>query len=53
MKDVVISNYLNAKDELEVVEGEQHLFGYRTSFIQKKWNCTKSHIKLRKVEKPY
>lgn len=53
MKDVVISTcYLNAKDELEVVEGEQHLFGYRTSFIQKEGGIVlKSHIKLRKGRK--
>jgi len=53
MKDVVISTYyLNNDGELKVVEGEQHLFGYRTSFIQKEGGIVlKTKLKLRKGAK--
>ncbi|HHV95590.1 MAG TPA: UDP-N-acetylmuramate dehydrogenase [Clostridiaceae bacterium] len=49
MKDVVIStHYLNNEGELKVAVGDEHLFGYRTSFIQKKGGIVlKTKLKLR------
>lgn len=53
MKDVVIkTQYISSDGKIEVLVGEQHQFGYRSSFFQKKGViAVKSWLKLDKEEK--
>jgi UDP-N-acetylmuramate dehydrogenase len=53
MKDVVIkTQYISSEGKIEILEGEQHQFGYRTSFIQKEGGIAlKSWIKLCRDDK--
>mgnify|MGYP001460832724 FL=1 len=53
MKDVVVETEFIDKDgNLKVIRGEEHQFGYRTSFIQKQSAvAVKSVIRLRKGER--
>jgi len=53
MKDIVIETcYLDSESEIRVLEGRQHLFGYRTSFIQKEGGIVlKTCLKLKKGKK--
>ena len=53
MKNIVIKTcYLNTAGELKHVEGDNHLFGYRTSFIQKEGGIVlKTYMKLDKGNK--
>lgn len=53
MKDVVIrTRYIRPDGMIATLEGEQHQFGYRTSYIQKEGGVIlKSWIKLAKGEK--
>jgi UDP-N-acetylmuramate dehydrogenase len=53
MKDVVIrTEYIDRDMERKALEGGAHLFGYRTSFIQKEGGIVyKSFLKLRKGSK--
>lgn len=53
MKDVVIrTEYFDRNMERKVLEGDAHLFGYRTSFIQRDGGIAyKSFLKLRKENK--
>jgi UDP-N-acetylmuramate dehydrogenase len=48
MKDVIIkTEYMDTNGNIEVIEGEKHGFGYRTSFIQKQQGIVlKSTIRL-------
>lgn len=50
MKDVVIeTEYMDRNGEIKIVRGEEHHFGYRTSFIQKQSGIViKSLMKLKK-----
>ncbi|NSW91686.1 MAG: UDP-N-acetylmuramate dehydrogenase [Firmicutes bacterium] len=53
MKDVVIkTQYISPDGKIKTLEGEQHRFGYRTSFIQKDGGIVlKSWLKLYKDDK--
>lgn len=53
MKDVVIrTQYINSQGSIEVLERQQHSFGYRTSFIQKNRGVVlKSWLKFHKDDK--
>jgi UDP-N-acetylmuramate dehydrogenase len=53
MKDVVIkTQYISSEGKIEILEGEQHQFEYRTSFIQKERGIAlKSWIKLCRDDK--
>lgn len=53
MKDVVLkTQYISSEGKIEILEGHQHQFGYRTSFIQKERGIIlKSWLKLCKDDK--
>lgn len=53
MKDVVIeTEYIDKEGNIKIIRGEEHQFGYRTSFIQKQSGiAVKSLIKLKKGDK--
>ena len=53
MKDVVVeTEYIDKEGNIKIVRGEEHQFGYRTSFIQKQSGiAVKSLIKLKKGDK--
>ncbi|HOJ09647.1 MAG TPA: UDP-N-acetylmuramate dehydrogenase [Clostridiales bacterium] len=53
MRDVVIkTQYLDSEGDIKVLEGQQHLFGYRTSLIQKENGVIlKSWLRLKRGEK--
>lgn len=53
MKDVVIkTEYMDIDGQIKVVEGNEHQFGYRSSFIQnKELIVLKSYMKLVEIDK--